>query len=525
MTVSRRSFLKYTIAAPAICGLLSAFSLTAFAAGPTDTLRVGISKAAGNLDPHKYKGLWGAQDLMFEPLIGYGRNGELFPALATEWTVADDGKKLTLKLRENVTFQDGTPFNAEALEWNFKRWITVEDNNWMNVVRLYSGLNIIDPHNVEIAFKEPVTGMLYELTYVRPVRFLSPKAVGEDGAYKSPVGTGPWIEESASDEGSAFKRFDGYWGDKPAFSKLELKVLPDGRSRVAAMRAGEIDLLGGEFIAPVSTTEAETLKSSGMTVVVESGTTTMIMGFNGERNEALKDKRVRQAINLGFDRAAIATVLYGGLAKPAGSLFAEAVPMSGTRFDPPARDTEKAKALLEEAGWTGSPVRMKDGKPLSIELVVSEEQIAGSRAVGEVLQSQLGEAGIEIKIRSVDHASRHSDIPARKFDMAFFLTFGAPYEPYGTIVGLFLSTYDSGVDGKVFLDPVNLDPLVNGAMAAFGAESEPALQKMYDWLKAEDALVPVLYKPTIWAHSARVKGFAAPATEYDMPYEGISLQD
>ena len=347
--------------------------------------------------------------------------------------------------------------------------------------------------------------------------------MGSDGAYQKPVGTGPWIEETADNTGSTFKRFDGYWGDRPAFEHLDLKVLPDSRSRMAALRAGEIDLIGGDFLAPVKATEATTLKSAGVPVVVETGTTTIVLAFNPDRNEALKDIKVRKAIDIGFDREAIGKVLYQGLAEPAANLFPTSVPLSGKRFEVAKRDPEAAKALLEEAGWTGTGVREKDGKKLAVEIVVSEEQMAGARALAEILQAQLGEVGFELTIRSVDHASRHSDIPARKFDMALFYTLGAPYEPFGTLIGLLLSTFDNGVDGKLAIDAQNLDPLLLAATSAPDDKVEAATQAVHDWLHDEVALLPLFYAPVIWAHSERVIGFAAPATEYDMPFENVTL--
>jgi nickel transport system substrate-binding protein len=198
--------------------------------------------------------------------------------------------------------------------------------------------------------------------------------------------------------------------------------------------------------------------------------------------------------------------------------------LSGTRFPASVRDVETAKKLLDEAGWVGEGIRQKDGKPLEIELVVSEEQLAGSRSLAEIMQAQLGEVGIGIKIRSVDHASRHSDIPARNYDMALFFTLGAPYEPYGSIIGMLLSTYDNGVDGKLVVDPKNLDPLVEAVMTASAADAPAKTQAVYDWMHNETAFLPLFYNPTIWGHSERVKGFKAPATEYDMPYDGVTIE-
>ncbi|RWK43093.1 ABC transporter substrate-binding protein [Mesorhizobium sp.] len=523
MKPSRRTLLKGFAGVPALLSGLSPATLFAQEPDDHDALRVAIAKPAGSLDPHKYIGLWAVQDLIFEPLIRYGHGGQMKPALATEWTLDEGGKLFRLKLRENVTFQDGTPWDASAMIWNLDRWMGKDAHNWMNASRLFDGHRTLDSHTVEIRFKEPVLGLLYEFSYVRPSRFLSPKSVNQNGEYVNPVGTGPWIEESATNTGSDFKRFDGYWGDRPAFEHIELKVLPDSRSRLAALRAGEIDISGGDFLAPIKATEAKTLESAGIPVVVETGTMTIVLGFNPERNEALKDIKVRKAINVGFDRTAIAKVLFQSLAEPAGNLFPPSVPMSGKRFEVPGRDPDAAKALLEEAGWTGSGVREKAGKQLSIEIVVSEEQMAGSRALGEILQAQLGEIGIELTIRSVDHASRHSDIPARKFDMALFYTLGAPYEPFGTLIGMLLSTFNNGVDGKLAVDAEHLDPLLLTAASASEDKVEAATQAVYDWLHQEVALLPLFFAPVIWAHSERVTGFAAPATEYDLPYENVTL--
>ncbi|TIP04559.1 MAG: ABC transporter substrate-binding protein [Mesorhizobium sp.] len=521
MQLNRRAILMGMAGLPTILASLAPISLHAQAGG---TLRVAAGKAAGDLNPQKYNGLWSVQDLMFEPLVRYGSGGKFEPALATAWQLAQDGKSIRFELRKGVTFQDGTPWDAKSMTWNLDRWIGKEDYFWLNVARLYSAYNVIDDHTVELKFKQPVIGLLNELSYVRPTRFLSPKAVDADGKYQKPIGTGPWIEESAGNDGSVFKRFDGYWGDKPTFTRLEIKVLPDSRGRMAALRAGDIDITGGDFLAPIKATEAATLIEAGIPVIIEQGTTAIVAGFNPQRNAALADRKVREAINIGFDRDAICKVLYKSFAQPAGNLFPDSVPLSGTRFAVPVRDVAKARALLEEAGWVGDGIRQKDGKPLQIELVVSEEQLAGSRSLGEIMQAQLGEAGIGVTIRSVDHASRHSDIPARNYDMALFSTFGAPYEPFGTVFGLLLSTYDNGVDGKLVVDPANLDPLVHAVQTASESAAPAAYQAIYDWMYQETAFLPLFYNPAIWAHTERVKGFRAPPTEYDMPYEGLTLQ-
>lgn len=524
MSVKRRHVVLGGIATATFPIFSETFSLVKADSG-AHKVTFAIQKPTGDLNPHIYSGLWGAQDLIFEPLVKYAKGGTFEPGLATSWDIEEDGKLLRLHLREGVTFHDGTAWDAEALKWNFDRWIALDDHSWINFARLFEDLTIVDPYTVEISFKEAPLGLLFELSYVRPVRFLSPNAVSEDGAYKAPIGTGPWKYLSFSNAETVFERYTDYWGEKPSFEHLEMKVLPDSRNRMAALRAGEIDITGGDFLAPINASEAKTLKEAGIDVQISPGSTTMILGFNPDRSEALADSRVRKAISLGFDRQAVSQVLFSGFADPAGSMFIGSVPLAGKQFDADQRDVETAKSLLEEAGWTGSPVRKKDGEPLSIELVVSEEQIIGSRSVAEVMQAQLKEIGIDLTIRSVDHASRHSDIPARKYDLAFFLTFGAPYDPYGTMISYFLSTYDNGVDGKLYVDIESLDPLLLSAMNAPIGKGEETLQAVYDWLNENTAIAPVLFLPSIWAYNERIEQFEPPATEYDTPFEGISVKN
>ena len=136
---SRRTVLK-SLAASSAIPFIPGMASRAFSA-EGDTIRFAVAKPAGDLNPHVYNGLWGAQDLIFEPLIEYGEGGELEPGARN--LVGSAGRAaslLRLKLREGVTFQDGAPWNAEAMKWNLDRWIHLDDHGWMNHVRLFDGL-------------------------------------------------------------------------------------------------------------------------------------------------------------------------------------------------------------------------------------------------------------------------------------------------------------------------------------------------------------------------------------------------
>jgi nickel transport system substrate-binding protein len=514
---SRRLFNQGMIAT---CAVGAAGMPTLARAQERDTLRIAIIKPTGNLDPHIYRAIWGVQSVIYDPLVRYAAGGEIIPGLAESWSTSEDGKTYTFKLRSNAVFHDGTPLNADAVIWNLKRWIGMEDHSWLVTSAQYEDVKALDPLTVELKLKKPIPQVLSELSLVRPVRFLSPASVDGEGKYKDPVGTGPWKVVVSDEARTVMERNEAYWGDKPDFSRLEFVVIPDGSSRMAALRTGEIDICGGDYVSPVTPEQALILKSSDVRVVTEEGTNTFVLGFNYNRPK-LQDPRVREAISIAVDRAAIATAIYSDFSTPTGNLLPSSVPFGGKPNPVPVRDLERAKALLTEAGWTGDGVRSKDGETLSLELVLSEEAVQGSRAVGEVVQAQLAEVGLDITIRSLDHATRHGDIPEGKYDLTFFFTIGAPYDPHSTLTNYFLSTFYNGADGKMFTS-LELDPLLLDAIES-GTDQEAKYQRVYDWIDANKAVAPLLHPKRIWVHTNRVKGFIMPPTEYDMAYEGISL--
>jgi len=519
MTIlSRRAFTQMLIAA----GAAGAASIPEFAFAQVDnsTLRIAQLKPTGNLNPHIYRAIWGVQSIIFDPLVLYTDGGKIEPGLAESWNVSEDRKSYTFKLRAGVTFHDGTPFDAEAVVWNFKRWIGKDEHSWLVTSAQYQDVVAEDASTVKLSLKMPIPQVLSELSLCRPVRFLSPTSTDAEGDYQAPIGTGPWKVLKNDDARTILERNNSYWGPKPAFSRIEFVVIPDGNSRIAALRAGEIDICGGDYVSPITPEQALILKSANIPVITNLGTNTFLLGFNQQRIK-LQDARVREAISLSIDRSALASVIYSDFAEPTANLLPDTLPFAGKRLPVPVRDVERAKALLDNAGWAGDGVREKDGEKLSLELVLSEEAVQGSRAVGEVIQAQLGEVGIEIAIRSLDHASRHGDIPQGLYDLTFFFTIGAPYDPHSTLTNYFLSTFYNGADGKMYTS-TELDPLLLDAIES-STDQQEKYQRVYDWIEERKVIAPLLHPQRIWAFSNRVQGFKIPPTEYDMPYAGITL--
>jgi nickel transport system substrate-binding protein len=486
-----------------------------------DTLRIAIAAETGDLDLLQNVSTLSAYTVVFDALIHYGPGGALEPGLATAWTVSEDGKSIAFDLREGVTFSDGTPFDAAAAEWNLRRWMGVPDFSWIGISDAFEDVVVDGPNKLTIKLKRPVPAALQELAIVRPVRFLSPKAVDADGKQTAPIGTGPWVVESYDSARTVLTRNETYWGEKPFFSRMELIVVPDELARANGLRAGDLDVIGGDWVATLSPRRARALESEGMTVVAEPGTAAMHLGFS-PTSPMVQDRAVREAVFLGIDRQAIATVLFEGFADPTVDVFPAIIPLSGARHEAPARDVAAAKAALAGGGWTEEgPGWTKDGQPLELDLLVSEESLPGSRRIAEIVQGMLSEVGIKVNVDSVDNATIHERRPAFDYDLAFFTTYGAPYDPHGSLGASFLKETDTGPDGKIYVSD-DLDPIVKAALEATGDDREAKTQAVYDWLWDNVAIAPLVVQQRIWAHGPRLQGFTLPATDYDLPFKGIS---
>lgn len=518
LTLDRRQFL----AGSAGLAFLSALPVSAFASSH-GTLKVAIAAETGNLDLLQNVSTLSSYTVVFDALIHYGPNGALQPGLATAWKIADDGKSITFDLREGVKFSDGTPFDATAAEWNLKRWMGVADFSWIGIADAFDSIVIDAPNKITVKLKRPVPAAELELTIVRPVRFLSPKAVGPDGKQTAPIGTGPWIVESYSNSATVLVRNENYWGEKPSFNRMELKVVPDELARANGLRAGDLDVIGGDWVAALSPRRAQALKADGIKVVAEPGTATLILGYS-PKAAVMQDKAVRDAIYVGVDRAAIAKVLFEGYADPIADVFPATVPTSGKRHAVPKRDVAAAQKFLTDGGWVKDASGFtKAGAPLEIDFLVSEDSMPGSKRISEMVQGQLAEIGFKVKISLVDTATMHERRPAFKYDLTFFATYGAPYDPHGSLGASFVTAADTGPDGKIYINP-DLDGVVKTALEIGGAAREAAMQSIYDWLYSNTAVCPLVVSQRLWAYNPRIENFSLPATDYDLPFKGLTIK-
>lgn len=491
------------------------------AAGVDGTLRVAIAQAETSISVRDYNThSFNVLDAVFEPLVRYQADGSIGPGLAESFDVSPDGKVLTFGLRPGVVYSDGTPFTATAARTELERWVEDKDNSFLGITGYTRSITATDPTTLVWRLTQPYHPALNELTLVRPVRFMSPKAYRADGTVQAPIGTGPFTVTSTNNQKVVLTRNDRYWGPKPTLKQVVFSVIPDPSARVAALKAGEVDVIGGDYLAPLALEDARSLREdSAVTVLTQKSTTNLLLTFNADTgNPALKDPKVRKALNLAVDRDSISSGLFDHQADPAHSIFPANVPY-GPTFGSATFDVARANTLLDEAGWVGTPVRSKNGKALTLKLILDPSSLPQAKSLSELAQAELKAVGVNVTITSLDSTAYSSTVAARRFDLRFYSTYGAPYDPYSMLTANFLSSQP----GHLFASAA-LDRQIPQALAATDEASRKAdFAAIWQVLDEQAAAVPVVQLPRLWAVDDKVHGFTLSATEYDLPLAGVTV--
>lgn len=332
-----------------------------------------------------------------EPLIERNpQSGELEPKLATEWKATTD-TEWTLKLREGVTFQDGTPFNAEAAAFTIER--AVNSKLGCNVEGYVFGdadlaVKAVDATTLTVTTPEPDPILPLRLSFLEVV----PTSTSATEKVREPIGTGPYkIEKWDAGQKITLSSWDGYWGDKPAYAKAEYQWRSESSVRAAMITSGEADVAMG--LSPDD--------SIGDLGVDYPNNETVALRLDA--NEApLNDIRVRQAINFAIDKEGIVSSLYQGKHQVAAQLVPEGIVGHNAELKSWPFDLDKAKSLVAEAQADGVDTSAQ------ISMVVRSAQFPKITELGQVLQEQLSQAGLNVKLKMLE-TSQHLTYQVRPF--------------------------------------------------------------------------------------------------------------
>jgi peptide/nickel transport system substrate-binding protein len=285
---------------------------------------------------------------VYDNLILRAPNGTYKPNLATRWTVAKDAKSITLTLRTGVKFTDGTAFNATVAKKNLDAFIAA--NGPQTATMAGATVRVLTPNSIRITLKEANPDIVYYLATSNSF-MASERAIGTEALKTKPVGSGPYVLDASSVPGSqlVFTKNNGYWDkSKQKFDRIVMRIIPDVNARMNALISGQIDA----GLLDVKT--GETAKARGLTErsYYTDWQGIMLLDRDGKVNPAMKDVRVRQAINHAFDRPAMLKSLMGGKGEVTNQIFGKASGAYVANLDNYYKyDPAKAKSLLRSAGY------------------------------------------------------------------------------------------------------------------------------------------------------------------------------
>ena len=397
----------------------------------------------------------------YEPLVKY-QDGEYQPCLATDWTNSDDGLTYTFHLREDVKFNDGTPFNAEAVKLYFDNMKSVigTSSNYGQLDMLTSEITVDDEYTVSFHLTRPYYNVLNDLSMVMPRGILSASAFNEDGSLNSEYlmnhtpGTGPYMFEGVNDTATeyTFVRNPNYWGEDPDVDSFTVKVIPE--SKVAAMRAGEVDfIIGSDTLDAASYQELSS--TEGITgVISDFDFVTEFIALNDEV-VPLNDINIRNAIQMAIDKESIAQNIYSGLRTEANSVMPADMPYCKADVTTPSYDMDAAIELMDKSGWTdtdGDGIREKDGKKLSFTITYPSTGVYDKVVL--FFQDSMKKLGIEITTNPIDlMAFMQQVFTEGNYEITAYMSYWFPYDPYTFVANMYPSTDYTDASGIYSTDP------------------------------------------------------------------------
>ncbi len=479
--------------------VVAAVSSPAQAAKKDNTIRFAYDQVLENIDPYFNNVRLGVitSHAVWDTLIYRDPStNEYKPQLATEWKWVDD-KTLELKLREGVKFHNGEEFDADDVVYTLNfigdaaNKVTAQQNvNWIEKAEK------IDKFTVRLKTKRPFPAAIEYLT--GPIAMYPNEyhaKVGPKGMNEKPVGTGPYkVTENVIGKVIKLERNNEYWAGsqkpKPAIEKLEIRMIPDRQTQIAEMLSGGLDL-----IMNVAVEQADQMKAAPHLGVTAGATMRIVFLQMNTTPEtpiaALRDPRVRQAINHAIDRDTMAKQLVGEGAIPISTIcFPSQFGCTAEGAKSFAYDPAKAKALLAEAGF-------KDG--LELDLFAYRE-----RNQTEAMVNYLRAVGIKANLKFMQYAAMRDQNRANKAAIT--------HQTWGSFslndVSASVSVYFKGIDDDVTKDPEIIALLEKGDTTVDTAARKAAYKQALA-LIAERAYTVPLYALTTYYASAKELEFKA----------------
>lgn len=485
MELSRRAALALAVAA----GLASA------ATAQQRAITVAVGANINTLDPHNTATV--QTDLsvishLHAALLIRGPDMKLQPQLATAWRAVDD---LTWRftLRGGVTFSNGEALDAAAVKWNFDRVLDAKNNArvrpWFALVKEVVAAS---PTELEVRTSAPFPALPAQLT---TFFLLPPQWTAANNPATAAVGAGPYeLKQFTPGDRVVMAARAGWFGDKPAFDTVTFRVIPEAGARIAAVLAGEVDL-----ITSVPPSEFKRINASGRAQAASvDSVRTVFIKYNVLQQPFRDNVKLRQALNLAVDREGIRDAIWGGIGTLAPcQLLTPAYFGFNPDLKPPPYDPARAKQLLQEAG-------IRPGQ-LTIEFEVPVGPYLLAQDIAQAIAAQLQEVGVGTKIVEMEFgAFMNKYIRASNMGQMAYLSHAWPTLDADGL----LSLLESGNVYAYWADEP-MTTLIREARQTTNPERRLALYKQATERICEQAPMLWLFnQPVTYATSTRVRWLA-----------------
>jgi peptide/nickel transport system substrate-binding protein len=452
----------------------------------------------------------GAADLrllLFTPLVLYGEAGEYRPLLANDWAWEADQRVLVLRIRQDLTWHDGTPVTAEDVAWTLRIAADPEYSYLSDDFTALRDVAVVDSATLEVRFAEPFIAGLEAFVGlpILPRHLLADLPIVDFATaeyHRAPVGSGPFRFANRRSDGSIIlERASGYPEDlgRPFLDRLVLRTIREKASLVVEVETSGVDL------CVTTSSVADAVERSRVEVTPIEPAATQVVPLN-TRIAPLDDARVRRALSAALRRSEIAATI-SSIARPARNPLPESSPWYDSDLLQADDDSALAVSLLEDAGWplTGDVRRNAQGQELRFTLLAP--QVTEVPMV--MVQAQLRRVGVQVDLRFMEWTSYVGLLQSPDDRPAAMALGFVPSRVFNVESDLY-STFHTGEYSNLgFYSVPEVDALLERLMTALPTEERAAIYDELQRRVAED--VPIIYtinEPRLLIRGPRLQGVA-----------------
>lgn len=435
--------------------------------------------------------------LVYNGLVKYDRDMNIVGDLAESWEITNKGLGITFHLRKGVKWHDAEPFTSADVLYTYR--ITVDPQTPTAYAEDFKAVKKVetpDDYTVRVTYDKPFAPALISWgSAILPRHLLAGKDITKSPLARHPIGTGPYkFKEWVAGQKIVLVSNPDYFEGRPYIDGQITRIIPDTATMFLELRAQNLGMMGLTPLQYTRQTENNLFKKNFHKYRYLSFAYTYL-GYN-LRNPLFADKRVRQAISYAINKDEIISGVLLGLGKPATGPYKPGTWAYNDKIKIYNYDPQKARELLREAGWVklnGDGVLEKDGKPFVFEIVTNQGNETRQKCA-EIIQRQLAEVGISVKIRILEWSAFVTDfINKRRFD-AVIMGWTVPLDPDAYDVWHSSKTKPEELNFISYNNP-EVDKMLEKGRTTFDQKERKKCYDRFQELLADDQPYTFLYVP------------------------------